>query len=356
MQLSSDDLDALQELGAVQSADRSPAVEPASSDAGHPRVLLADDNETFRKGLRDLLEDQGVAVIGEAGDGFEAVTLADALTPDIILMDIKMPGLDGIRAARIIKDRNPLVEIIVLSAYDDPALRREAGESRVRGYLVKGSRPQYIHAALMDAWRGAPEPAAEGEASGSQGADIGLQLLPHEAGPAEDARGDDRLGLAADLAVESIRNLRVDLSPSTLDRDGLAEALRSLLARAAEETGIVFQVEDLTSGLVPQRVGGIAYRIAQASLALIHECSGPSRIEVRLTERGGGLAVEIGDDGLGIGADELRERPIGPRLSSLRQRAEAAGGHATASSLPNAGIRVEFWLPIDQPGPGGSTA
>ena len=102
------------------------------------RVLLADDNVTFRHGLRRLLEsDARRMVVGEARDGLEAVTLAARRHPDVVLLDIRMPGLDGLAAAREIKNASPEVTIIILTSYDTPALRSQAREAGVSAYLRK---------------------------------------------------------------------------------------------------------------------------------------------------------------------------------------------------------------------------
>ncbi len=102
------------------------------------RVLLADDNNTFRHGLRKLLEgDARMTVVGEARDGLEAVTLAARRRPDVVLLDIRMPGLDGLAVAREIKHITPEVTIIILTSYDTPALRSRAREAGVSAYLRK---------------------------------------------------------------------------------------------------------------------------------------------------------------------------------------------------------------------------
>ena len=83
-------------------------------------VLLAEDHVITREGIRRLLEnEQGLTVTGEASDGLEAVQLARKLTPDVIIMDIAMPNMNGIEATRQIKAENPGIAILILSAYDD---------------------------------------------------------------------------------------------------------------------------------------------------------------------------------------------------------------------------------------------
>ncbi len=102
------------------------------------RILIVDDHEGVRRGLRALLETQpGWQVIGEAGDGLEAVEKAVELSPDLVIMDLSMPGLDGIGAARRIRQALPQTEILMLSNYDSLITVSDALSAGVRGYVVK---------------------------------------------------------------------------------------------------------------------------------------------------------------------------------------------------------------------------
>jgi two-component system, LytTR family, response regulator AlgR len=109
-------------------------------ESGGPGVLLVDDEPRQRGQLGAVLADYGVAVLGEAGNGQEGVELACKLRPDVVLMDLRMPQLDGIAATRRLAEVLPSTAVIVLSAYDDPALRREARLAGAAAYLVKGCR------------------------------------------------------------------------------------------------------------------------------------------------------------------------------------------------------------------------
>ena len=103
------------------------------------QILIADDHPLFRFGLRALLEAEGsTAVIGEATTGEEAVSMAASLQPDVILMDINMPELNGIEATRRILARNPNANILVLTMFDDDTVFA-AIRAGARGYLLKGS-------------------------------------------------------------------------------------------------------------------------------------------------------------------------------------------------------------------------
>ena len=103
------------------------------------RILIAEDETIIRLDLRDLLERAGHEVAGEARDGEEAVTLARELEPDLAIMDVKMPRLDGIEAARRILDERP-IPIVMLTAYGEDELVGRAIEAGVFGYLTKPFR------------------------------------------------------------------------------------------------------------------------------------------------------------------------------------------------------------------------
>jgi two-component system response regulator NreC len=102
------------------------------------RILLADDHAVIRRGLRLVLEEQeGFQVVGEAGDGREALRLAEALTPDVVVMDVTMPNLNGIEAARQICAKFPGIAIVVLSMHSDEGYVLRALRAGARGYLLK---------------------------------------------------------------------------------------------------------------------------------------------------------------------------------------------------------------------------
>ena len=101
------------------------------------KLIIADDNLHVRHGLRAILASQpGVEVVGEASDGHEAINLVERLCPDVALMDVRMPAIDGIRAARIIKERWSHVRVVLISMYADH--RTEALSIGADAFLVKG--------------------------------------------------------------------------------------------------------------------------------------------------------------------------------------------------------------------------
>jgi len=101
------------------------------------RILLVDDHSLFRDGLRSLLEARGVEVAGEAGDGEQAVEAALRLRPDVVLMDIMMPRMDGLEATRLIKAKAPEIRIVMLTVSAEDRLLFEAIKSGAQGYLLK---------------------------------------------------------------------------------------------------------------------------------------------------------------------------------------------------------------------------
>ena len=103
------------------------------------RVIIADDESLVRVDLREALTEQGYLVVGEVGDGQSAVNMARELDPDIVVMDIKMPGMDGIEAAQILTEEK-IAPVVLLTAYSQRQLVDRAKEAGVVGYLVKPFR------------------------------------------------------------------------------------------------------------------------------------------------------------------------------------------------------------------------
>ena len=121
------------------------------------RVLIIDDHEIVREGLQTLLsEEADFEVVGSAGDGLSAITLAEAQRPDVIVMDLVMPGLDGIEATRRIIQNNPEARVLVLTTFADDQRVREAIQAGATGYLLKDVLKADLLRALRDAAKGRP--------------------------------------------------------------------------------------------------------------------------------------------------------------------------------------------------------
>jgi DNA-binding NarL/FixJ family response regulator len=104
---------------------------------GAPRLLLADDHRMLRQGLRHSLQEMGCEVVGEAGDGHETVELARQLRPDVVLMDVSMPVLDGVEATRVVRRELPATQVVMLTMHSDAELVARALQAGAAGYLTK---------------------------------------------------------------------------------------------------------------------------------------------------------------------------------------------------------------------------
>jgi NarL family two-component system response regulator LiaR len=135
---------------------------------GRIRILIADDHAVVREGLRALIETEpGLELVDEAEDGVEAVLKARSLQPDVILLDLMMPRLDGIAAIGEIKRENPAARILVLTSFAEEEKVFSAIKAGALGYLLKNASPQRLLSAIRDVHRGEP----------SMSPDIAIKLM-----------------------------------------------------------------------------------------------------------------------------------------------------------------------------------
>jgi DNA-binding NarL/FixJ family response regulator len=119
------------------------------------RVLVADDHAVVREGLRTFLRlQEGIEVVGEACDGAEAVEEAHRLAPDVVLMDLVMPGADGLEAMRRIRDERPQTRVVVLTSFGDEDRLLPAVRAGAAGFLLKSAQPQEVVRAIRAAYDG----------------------------------------------------------------------------------------------------------------------------------------------------------------------------------------------------------
>ena len=191
------------------------------------RILIADDHSLFRDGLRSLLQAEGHEIIGEAKNGREAVELTRRLQPDLVLMDVQMPELDGIGATKLIVTENPSMKVVILTASEEEAKLFEAIKSGAQGYLLKNLEAEEFFDLLDRASRGepaltpalarkllqefakpaapaAPAPASEQETLTAREREV-LELMVE--GVTSNRRLAKRLGLSENTVKFHVRNI-----------------------------------------------------------------------------------------------------------------------------------------------------
>jgi response regulator NasT len=172
------------------------------------RVVIAEDEAIIRLDLKEILQDEGYEVVGETGRGDEAVELVRAHRPDLAILDVKMPGADGLAAARAIRDLGEKVAVLILTAFSQRNLIDEAREAGVAAYLVKPFQRSELVPAIDQAMTRVEQQwaiDAEAEASSASGA-----AGPSGAGTAEDKLETRRM-------VDSAKGV-------LMERHGLTEA------------------------------------------------------------------------------------------------------------------------------------
>ncbi len=175
------------------------------------RVVIADDHTVVRQGLAQLLSTfAGVELVGEAADGELAVKMCADLRPDVVLMDLEMPVLDGIEATRQIKEQQPDAAVVVLTSFSDRAKILQALDAGAVGYLLKDVEPDELRKAI--------ESAARGDAPLDPRAARALLGARRAAAPAEGLSDRERevLVLVAEGLPNKLIARRLDISEKTV--------------------------------------------------------------------------------------------------------------------------------------------
>jgi two-component system nitrate/nitrite response regulator NarL len=124
----------------------------------NPRLLIVDDHEIFRRGLRALLEPiSDWQICGEAVDGLDAVEQCKSLKPDIVVLDVSMPRLNGLEAARLIIKEKPEPQIVIITQHDSPQIRSAAEEAGARAFVTKSAVGSDLVSAIKDLIRNSEE-------------------------------------------------------------------------------------------------------------------------------------------------------------------------------------------------------
>ena len=174
------------------------------------RILIADDHELVRDGFKRLLSyEEGLEVVGEASNGREAVELCRRLEPDLVLMDVRMPEMDGLEATRTIKAQQPQVSVLVISTYENPDYLLEAIKAGAAGYILKDASNRQLRNAI---WR-----ALEGESTLNH--ELATQLIRRLASEASQASAPR--SSAAESGAEAAPPLLEELTPREVEVLGL---------------------------------------------------------------------------------------------------------------------------------------
>jgi NarL family two-component system response regulator LiaR len=197
------------------------------------RVLVVDDHVIVRQGIRALLtEFEDVEVVGEAGNGLEAVQATESLKPDVVLMDLLMPGMDGVEATRRISEQWPEVRVLVVTTYSGDDLVFPAIKAGARGYALKDAGARELVGAIRQIYRGEP----------SLHPDIARKLLQEVRQPTPDRRARDP------LTAREVEVLR--LLAEGLDNQQIAERLvvaevtvRSHISRILDKLHVANRVQ-----------------------------------------------------------------------------------------------------------------
>ena len=222
---------------------------------GEPfNVIIADDHELFRDGLRSLvLTMPDARLVGEAADGLEVIALAAARRPQVIVMDIRMPHLDGVEATRRILAENAEIRVLVVSMLDDDASVFAAMRAGARGYVLKGAGHEHVIDAIRSVHRG---DAILGAGIAARMASYFAHLTPtvEDAFPELTKTERDILRLLADGLQNAQIAERLYLAPKTV-RNNVSSILTKLnvadrteAALRARDAGVARRVRPLRSG------------------------------------------------------------------------------------------------------------
>lgn len=368
------------------------------AQARRVRVLVVDDNVGFRESLLSLLDAGDLIVIGEASSGAQALDLVPALEPDVVLMDVRMPEMDGIEATRLLKERFPGIGVVALSGHEDQEIVREMLVAGASGYVLKDSDGDDILNAVMFAAQGgavlSPEvtPRVIGDLTQALERERRRTRELEAAQEALVERSARRHELVARLShelrtpVTVILGVAQTLTKGSATPEQEAELLGRLVSRAQDLARLVERFELTVDAALTEQVdvAEVAQAVATKDLRVsvaateslprvplnravalrvleelvdnaLRFSPADSPAEVRVELGLGRIEVRVVDHGDGIAANEL-ERIFGPleQLEHLNVRVHQGAGMGLALAR-TAARAMDGDVVVESSGPEGST-
>jgi DNA-binding NarL/FixJ family response regulator/anti-sigma regulatory factor (Ser/Thr protein kinase) len=351
------------------------------TDARHPdtearriRVLVVDDNAGFRESLLSLLDAGNLAVIGEADSGIRALDLVAELQPDVVLMDVRMPEMDGIEATRLLKERYPSLGVVALSGHEDQEIVREMLVAGASGYVLKDSDGDDILNAVLKAAEGGAilspgvtprviedlTEALERERRRTRELEAAQEALVERAARRHDLVA--RLSHELRTPVTVILGVAQTLAKGHVSSEQGKDLLERLIARSQDLSRLVARFEVTIDAALTERVdiAEVARQVAEGEPRMTVDAEGwiprahlnravarrvveelvdnalrfsphGSPVEVRVSLGDGAIEVRVSDRGSGI-SDHERERIFGPleQLEDLNIRVHQGAGMGLA--------------------------
>lgn len=231
------------------------------------RILLADDHAILREGIRRSFESAGEVIVGEAANGQEALAMALGTRPDIIVMDLSMPVLDGIDATRAIKLQLPEAKIVVLTMHDDVDATRRALEAGAAGFMSKGSSFAEVLATVRGVASGevgfSPELAAAMLAVARDQLAFDARAGVASIGASDPSMGGG-IGVGGDQAIPDVIDLNAEPAPGSLLSERQVEILQAIADGAT--TKQVARQLNITQKTVHNHLNAIYRRLDTQSL------------------------------------------------------------------------------------------
>jgi DNA-binding NarL/FixJ family response regulator len=209
-----------------------------TGEGAHVRLLIADDHRMLREGLRRTMEEEGLDVVGEAADGEEALRLAASLRPDVVLMDVTMPVLDGVEATRQLHEHLPEIPVVILTMHADREVLARAIRAGASGYLVKDCSTDEVVRTVRLAATG--ETALSPELAASMLAEAQRDVPAEDLDPIISKREEEVLQLVADglstsevagklyISIKTVKNHLASIYEKLDSRDRTQAVLRAV--------------------------------------------------------------------------------------------------------------------------------